>query len=169
VREAAEFVALVRAHPDLAHEVGGREEAEVVRAEEALGVVFPPSYRLFVRELGMCEIAGEAFAGVLVRGSEPAVMYGVVRDTLDLRRLSGMPAGLLAFRADGMGGHFVLDTRETDADGEAPVRVWEAGAAQPDAELDVLGALGVPEALEYIGPDFGTVAVRLARRATENW
>lgn len=157
VREAEQFVALVHGHPDISNELGGCDEEVIARAEEALGVTFPPSYRLFVRELGTCEIAGEAFSGVWVRDSDPGTIYGSVRDTLDLRATSGLPPALIAVRPDGMGGHFVLDTAAPDADGEAPVRVWEAGASKAGDEL------------EYIGPDFGTVALQLATRAVETW
>jgi hypothetical protein len=48
---------------------------------------------------------------------------------------------------------FVLDLGH----GEAPVRVWEAGASKAGEEL------------EYIGPDFGTVALRLALCAADTW
>jgi antitoxin YobK len=43
---------LIERHDDLADFMGERPEELVARAEEALGVRFPPTYRAFVRDLG---------------------------------------------------------------------------------------------------------------------
>ncbi|MER5546137.1 SMI1/KNR4 family protein [Streptomyces sp. NPDC002589] len=148
IREAEHFVRLVRENPDESIFAGGCSESDIAQAERRLGVTFPESYRYFLRELGDCDVAGEEIYGIVVRDGR---MLGVVTETLDLRESTGMPSHLVAFRPDGMGGYFTLDTSEMSAEGEAPVYVWGVGAHSATES-------------EYIGTDFGTVALDLAKR-----
>ncbi|MFI5688587.1 SMI1/KNR4 family protein [Streptomyces sp. NPDC051636] len=148
IREAEQFVQLFRENPDESIFAGGCSEAEIAEAERQLGVTFPESYKFFLRELGDCYVAGEEIYGVVVRDSQ---LLGAVTETFDLRESTGMPSHLVAFRPDGMGGYFTLDTSRMSAEGEAPVYVWGAGAHSATE-------------LEYIGTDFGTVALGLAQR-----
>ncbi|MFH8612143.1 SMI1/KNR4 family protein [Streptomyces sp. NPDC018029] len=146
IAEAEQFVRLVRDHPEESVFAGGCSEVDIAEAERRLGVAFPESYKLFLRELGDCDMAGDEFYGIVRREGQ---LLGAVTETLDLRGSAGLPAHLVAFRPDGMGGYFVLDTRRVNPDGEAPVYVWGSGGNSP-AELG------------YVGADFGTVALELA-------
>ncbi|MFI7320191.1 SMI1/KNR4 family protein [Streptomyces venezuelae] len=147
IREAEQFVQLVRDHPEESVFAGGCSEADVAEAEQRLGATFPESYKLFLRELGDCDVAGEELFGIVHCDGQ---MLGAVAETLDLRESVGLPFSLVAFRPDGMGGYFVLDTSRADSDGEAPVYAWGSGASSPTEP-------------EYIGTDFGTVALDLVR------
>ncbi|MFK4071768.1 SMI1/KNR4 family protein [Streptomyces sp. NPDC029674] len=148
IREAQQFIRLVRDHPEESVFAGGCSEADVTEAEQRLGVAFPESYKLFLRELGDCDVAGDEFYGIVRRDGQ---LLGVVMETLALRESADLPSPLVAFRPDGMGGYFVLDTSRVNPDGEAPVYAWGSGTNSP-TELD------------HIGTDFGTVALDLARR-----
>ncbi|MER5257944.1 SMI1/KNR4 family protein [Streptomyces sp. NPDC002855] len=120
----------------------------MAEAEQRLGVSFPDSYKLFLRELGDCDVAGDEFYGIVMRDGQ---LLGAVTETLDLRESAGMASSLVAFRPDGMGGYFVLDTSRLNPDSEAPVCAWGSGAHSATE-------------LEWIGTDFGTVVLELARR-----
>jgi hypothetical protein len=152
IREAEQFVQLVRENPDDSIFAGGCSDVEISEAERQLGVSFPESYKLFLRELGDCDIAGDEFYGIVMRNGQ---MLGAVTETLDLRDSVNMPSHLLAFHPDGMGGYFVIDTFQMSSEGEAPVFVWGVGAHSPTE-------------LEYIGSDFGAVALDMARRGLRN-
>jgi len=148
IREAEQFVQLVRENPDESIFAGGCSEAEIGQAERELGVTFPKSYKFFLRELGDCDVAGEEIYGIVIRDGQ---MLGAVTETLDLRDSAGMPPHLVAFRPDGMGGYFTFDTSKMSPEGEAPVFAWGAGTHSATE-------------FEYIGSDFGTVVLRLAQR-----
>ncbi|MFG2653464.1 SMI1/KNR4 family protein [Streptomyces sp. NPDC048436] len=148
IREAEEFVQLVMDNPEESIFAGGRSDEEIADAEQRLGTTFPASYKYFLRELGDCDVAGEEIHGIVIREGRD---LGVVKETLDLRESMNMPHSLVAFRPDGMGGYFAIDTSQMDEGGEAPVYVYGDGAHSPTD-------------LEYIGPDFGSVALNLARR-----
>jgi hypothetical protein len=110
-------------------------------------VAFPPSYRRFLTELGKCDIEGREFYGVWRRRDDPRQLMGTVADTLDERRDAEMPVELIAVQHDGMGGYYVLNTARLDDEGEAPVFVY----------LPPWVTSGEP--LEYIAPNFGTLAL----------
>ncbi|MFF3645366.1 SMI1/KNR4 family protein [Streptomyces sp. NPDC002564] len=148
IREAEQFVRLVRDHPEESVFAGGCSDDDIAEAERRLGVVLPASYKLFLRELGDCDVAGDEFYGIVLREGQ---MLGAVTETLDLRDSAGLAPQLVAFRPDGMGGYFVLDTSRVGPDGEAPVYAWGSGAHSATET-------------EFIGTDFGTVAHDLARR-----
>jgi antitoxin YobK len=140
-REAA---SLISAHSDSAR-FGGERAADLVeRAEAALGVRFPPSYRAFVRELGAGHIAGEEFYGItgdeFVDSSVPNGIWLTLRERED----SGLPEHLVIVYEDGEGDYYALDTSEGGNEGENPLVRWVPGASQPDDDL------------EPVAEDFGT-------------
>ncbi|MEU6003924.1 SMI1/KNR4 family protein [Streptomyces sp. NPDC047197] len=148
IREAEQFVQLVRDHQEDSIFAGGCSEVDIAEAEQRLDVSFPDSYKLFLRELGDCDVAGDEFYGIVMHDGQ---MLGAVTETLGLRESAGMASSLVAFRPDGMGGYFVLDTSRLNPDSKAPVCAWGSGAHSATE-------------LEWIGTDFGTVVLELARR-----
>jgi hypothetical protein len=103
-------------------------EELVERAEELLGVRFPPSYRHFLHELGCGDIGGAEFYGIcsddLLKGPIPNGIWL----TLDERTTSGLGNDMVIVGADGTGGYYALDLARADADAEAPVVLWQPGA-----------------------------------------
>ncbi len=135
-------LALVREHRDDADFAGPRDERLVVAAEAALGLIFPPTYRRFLRELGAGGIGSEEVYGVTDGNFTQSSVPNGVWLTLRRRVRSKLPDSMVIVGGDGMGGDFVLDTARAGANGECPVTVWEPG-------------LGEDDELEIIAPDFG--------------
>ncbi len=152
VDDVRRFITLVRDY-DEANYGPPPDPALIQEAERRLGVRFPPSFRIFLTELGSCDVAGQEFYGVWVNEATPDVLRGAVEETLDARRETGLPEPYVVFYADGMGGHFVLDTSKAGPDGEAPVFVWVGGLSQAGDEL------------EFISGNFGSCALTLATNA----
>jgi antitoxin YobK len=103
---------------------GPRTEDQVVYAEQALGVEFPPTYRRFVRRLGSGGIFGEEFYGVVSGAFGNDGVPNAVWVTLNDRRLSNLPDSLVIIGATGDGGSYAIDLSEQYADGESPVVEW---------------------------------------------
>ncbi|MGH9247873.1 MAG: SMI1/KNR4 family protein [Acidimicrobiales bacterium] len=128
---------------DRAHFVGPRESGLVSAAEEALGVPLPPTYRRFVAELGAGSVGGREFYGAIDENFVDSSIPDGIWLTLDERERFGFPNHLVIVGDAGLGGHYVLDTSQRDADGECPVVVWVAGQSQEGDNLEV-------------APDFGS-------------
>jgi len=106
-------------------ELGGSvPEKSVSEIELHLGVRFPPSYREFVRRVGFCSILSREFYGITKSGLFASAIPSVVFATKSEREAGGLPQELLVIEESGGDETFVIDTRATRADGEAPVRVW---------------------------------------------
>ncbi|HEX4224602.1 MAG TPA: SMI1/KNR4 family protein [Pseudonocardiaceae bacterium] len=142
------LVELIRNNSDEANFSGGLSEADIARAEAELAATFPPSYRLFLAELGSCEAGGVELLGVYRTAALGDRLLGTVSETLETRADERFPGDLLVIEYDGMGGIVSLDASVRDADGEYPVVVWDPG--------------GSPERL---ADDFGTYALRRCQAA----
>lgn len=140
IAAAEEALGLIVGHPR-AHFVGERSEELIVKAEKALGLLFPESYRTFVRRLGAGGFGAFEIYGVTDEPFDGPIPDGVWA-TLDSRSgPSNLPATMIVFGADGMGGEYVLDTAKGP---EPPVEVWIGG----------MSAVGEP--LEVLASDFGS-------------
>ncbi|MCD0484577.1 SMI1/KNR4 family protein [Streptacidiphilus sp. ASG 303] len=152
VESVAALAELLRNNLDRCTWTGALGPEDVARAEEQLGVAFPPSYRRFLAELGSCEAEGEEFLGVYRTGAMGDVLLGTVSETLHARSDPRFPQHLLVVQYDGMGGLVSIDVSLRDGRGESPVVVWDPGAADR----------GGPELL---AEDFGSHALRQCTRA----
>lgn len=124
--EAAEsLIHLVHEYSDVSNFADGCSDEMVRAAEEQLGVVFPPSYRRVVHELGTRDIAGLEFLGVYQTPSMGDQLLGTVRDTLALRAALDLPPSMFQVKVDDLG-FVVVDTAELDNAGEGPVLDWAA-------------------------------------------
>jgi antitoxin YobK len=147
--------ALLQEHTDRVMWTGGASEDRIAQAQLALGgVVFPPSYQAFLREIGDCSGEGVELEGIVVRPEADDRLLGVVSETLDARQIPGFPHHLLVFEQDGMGGLVCLDMSDVDARGEAPIVVWDPAA-------DARGGT------EVLASDFGWYALARFARALE--
>ncbi|WP_161602738.1 SMI1/KNR4 family protein [Thermomonospora catenispora] len=150
VDSVRELIELIRGNPDECNFTGGLSEEDIACAEAELAATFPPSYRLFLRELGSCEAGGVELLGVYRTPARGDRLLGTVSQTLDARQDERFPPNLLVIEYDGMGGIIALDSAEQNADGEYPVVAWDPGAE----------ARGGPERL---AEDFGDYALRRCR------
>jgi antitoxin YobK len=125
-------LSLVAEHADDADFVGPRDEDLIARAEQALGVTFPPSYRRFHAELGAGDLEGEEFYGVITDDWSVSPPDAIGR-TLDERDEIGLPDEYVVVAETPDGGWYLLDTARQDSDGESPVVLWMPGASPEDA------------------------------------
>ena len=140
-------VALLRENEDEADFVGPRSAELIQRAEVALGVRFPPTYRRFLSEYGAGNIGGTEIYGVIDDDFETSS----VPDAIWLN-LTDPREGLFVFYAVGEGTEFCLDTSRTGADGEMPV---------------VAVAPGDEGGREEVAQDFGSALLMLVREELE--
>ena len=94
-------------------------------AERALGVIFPNSYRTYLRAFGASLGTGYEFAGLPDEpkpGETPMWSDVVLRNTQIQRSCRGhIAATLVAISDDGCDDTFYLDTSALDSEGECPV------------------------------------------------
>lgn len=135
---------LVAENSDRARFVGPRDPDVVSAAEAALGVRFPPTYRRFLTDLGAGSLRGEEFYGVIDSdwGASPPDGIGI---TLGERSESGLPERYIVVGDTGSGDRYVIDTSESDDDGENPVHIVMPGvdpeeAGPPERVADDFGA-----------------------------
>ena len=116
----------LREHENPCEIAGPVPESAITAAEEALGVTFPPSYRTFLRTFGGIAIPAHLgivhdFVGVTNQNAD------VVKRTLDARVERKLSENLVVV---GMGAGyqewFCLDVSRTQANGEAPVLMYDA-------------------------------------------
>lgn len=110
---------------DLINENGGdfegeKDEALIAKAEKALGLVFPPSYRKFLSKLGCGDIEGLEFFGLIGSDFENSSVPNAIWLTLDERK-SGLPDNLILIYAAGDGTYYALDTSQVDSERECQV------------------------------------------------
>jgi hypothetical protein len=100
---------------------GNKPESLVARAEFALGLAFPPSYRFFLSEMGAGDFNGfEVFGLINDNFSNSSVPNGVWL-TLSERRAIGLHPAYIIVGEAGDGTYFALDTRPVGRTCEAPV------------------------------------------------
>jgi antitoxin YobK len=100
---------------------GAKPESLVAKAEAALGLTFPPSYRRFLLEMGCGGINGLEVYGLINENFEKSAVPNGIWLTLDDRRVMGLHPAYVIVGDGGDGSHYALDTRHVGKDGEAPV------------------------------------------------
>jgi len=106
----------------------------VEKAEAALGLRFPDTYRTFLTELGCGDIEGLEFYGVIGDDFENSNVPDAVWLTLSERK-SGLPKNLVIVSTSGDGAYYALDTEQVSSEGENPVvRYMPSGKAENIAE-----------------------------------
>lgn len=100
---------------------GEKTEELVQKAETALGIKFPPTYRRFLLELGCGDIGGAEFYGITGESFESSSVPNGIWLTLDERRTGNLPSNYVLVYADGDGSYCAIDTAQVHSDGESPV------------------------------------------------
>jgi antitoxin YobK len=112
---------------------GGVDERSILKAEEALGIRFPPSYREFLSQFGAAFCTKLEISGLFNAGDDDdqsPLWSNVVTSTLQLRRASRglIPNEYVPISDDGGDHTFYLDTSRCNAQDECPVIVLGPGA-----------------------------------------
>jgi antitoxin YobK len=124
----------------------------IARAEQALELSFPPTYRHFLARLGCGSICGEEFDGIIHGNFENSSVPDAIWATLDHRKHGGFPESLIAIGSTGDGGTYAIDCAQRNAEGESPVTEW-----WPQA----------PEARTFVAEDFGAFIWNTIREGNE--
>lgn len=134
---------LIEANPDQADFEGAKDERLIARAEEALGLSFPPTYREFLRCYGCGDIAGQEFYGLLTDNFTNSGLPDAIWLTLKQRKASGLSPNLIVVYSTGEGSYFALDCAGKNGGEECPVVAWIPGESKQS------------DALEVVAKDFG--------------
>lgn len=126
---------LIDQNEDLADFEGPKPPALVRKAEEALGVALPESYRQFLERYGCGDIAGVEFYGLIGSDFENSSVPDAIWLTLREREDSALPGHFVIVHMEGDGTYSVLDCSAEGPD--QPVLARPPGAS-PDDELAVL-------------------------------
>src|SRR5829696_7262685 len=130
---------------------GPRDAALVAAAEAALGLALPPTYRRFVSELGAGNAGSHEFYGITTDNFISASVPNGIWLTLSEREQLGLPSVLVIVGEDGLGGYYVLDTSQKDANGESPVAIWKTGGGNLAPFANDFGAFFLQAVVEELG------------------
>jgi hypothetical protein len=142
MQEYEEGLALIEDELD-GSDFESQPEERVDRAEAALGVRFPPTYRRFLKELGSGGLGSEEIYGLVNDDFDSARPPQAVGTTLEMRRDGYIPDDVVVIYGLGDGTYYGLQTSSVGPDGECPVVGF------------VPGAQAAGEELEVVHPDFG--------------
>ena len=107
---------------------GPKSEELIVKAERALGVTFPPTYRAFLSRYGCGSVPGYEFYGIIDDDFENSSVPDAIWLTLDERRFSRLPSSLVLISGTGDGGFYAIDLDQKEHHGESPVVQWWPGS-----------------------------------------
>lgn len=156
MRDLQEGLKIISANTELAHFSGRKSQELVHAAEAALGVLFPPTYRAFLIEVGCGDIAGAEFFGIIDDDFENSSVPDAIWLTLDERRVSDLPRNLIIVYDLGEGTYYALDTIKRHKDGECHVVAWVPGI------MDNQG-------LDVVAEDFGELFLNTVKFALQQY
>lgn len=131
---------------------GIKPDSLILKAQQALGITFPPTYRAFLSRYGCGHVAGEEFYGVVDDDFENSSVPDAVWLTLDERK-SGTPNSLVIVASTGDGGYYAIDLDKKNNEEESPVVEWWPGIPNAEGNRRVVAA------------DFGTFLLQQVRAA----
>lgn len=102
---------------------GVKPESLVVKAEVALGVKFPPSYRRFLLELGCGDFNGVELYGIIGEDFTNSSVPDAIWLTLEERSTSNLKKKYVIVGSGGDGTYHAIDTSQPDNEGESPIVV----------------------------------------------
>ncbi len=139
----------------LIDEIGGdfdgqKSEGLVAKAESALGIRFPPSYRSFLLDYGCGGFDGFEVYGLIDENFIDSSVPNGIWLTLNERSGIGLEKNFVIVGSGGDGTYLALDTGSQDENGEAPV-----------VRLSVEG-----EKFEIVAPSFGSYLLSAVQSLT---
>ncbi|MEK6703572.1 MAG: SMI1/KNR4 family protein [Planctomycetota bacterium] len=100
---------------------GPKPESLVAKAEKALGLLFPPSYRRFLLEMGCGSIKGLEVLGLINDDFEKSTVPDGIWLTLTERRQISLDRAYVLIGEGGDGTYYAIDTRHVSCNGESPI------------------------------------------------
>jgi antitoxin YobK len=118
---------------------GSKSEALIAKAEHALGLTFPPSYRRFLLEMGCGDINGLEILGLVDDNFAQSTVPNGIWLTLNERRAIGLHPAYVLVGEGGDGTYYALDTRRVGKAGETPVVRLSPDGKQSEDIADSFG------------------------------
>ncbi|MDC0934975.1 SMI1/KNR4 family protein [Pirellulales bacterium] len=116
---------------------GTKPEDLLVKAEQALGISFPATYRVFLSKLGCGDIAGSEFYGIINDDFENSSVPDAIWLTLDERKSASLPTSHILIGSTGDGGYYAIDCSQQSDNSEPPiVECWPGLAKQTTVASD---------------------------------
>lgn len=119
---------------------GAKPETLVSKAESALGMNFPPSYRRFLLEMGCGDIEGFEVYGIINDNFESSSIPNGIWMTLDLRKKIGLDKKYIVVGEGGDGTFHAIDTGAIGESGENPVVRLSVDGRLSEAMADSFGS-----------------------------
>lgn len=119
---------------------GAKPESLVAKAEAALGVKFPPSYRQFLLDFGCGGINGVEVFGLINDNFEKSTVPNGIWLTLNERRSIGLDPAYVIIGDGGDGTYYALDARQVDSYGESPVMRLSVDGKQSEKVANDFGS-----------------------------
>lgn len=126
---------LVCSHPELAHFIGPRDPKLIGKAQKALGVPFPDSYRNFLEDFGCGSFGGIEFYGIVDDNFAASSIPNGIWYTLKIRNQYQFPHALVIVGTADDGSLCAIDADLVNEAGEAPVIRYEVGISGKEAYL----------------------------------
>lgn len=144
---------IIENNPDDSYFIGERKDNFIFAAENALGVLFPEQYKLFLKNYGCGGAFGEEFYGIsnddFINSGIPDAIWLTIRQ----RKVDCIPSHFVFIYGFGDGSYAVLNCGQ-DSD-RGSVVLWEPGVSTPLGPLEVLAR------------DFGEFMLALLKNAAE--
>jgi hypothetical protein len=150
-------MAIVSEHPGVADFVGPRDSYLIAKAEQTLGVIFPPTYQVFLGRLGAGHFGSFEVLGVITDEFRNSGIPDAIWLTLRAREEWPLPRHFVVVYFDGGTDYFVLDSSRVRADGEYPIVAWHPGQAINLAPQEVADDFG-SFFLRYIRAELGFIS-----------
>ncbi|MGA4722181.1 SMI1/KNR4 family protein [Fictibacillus nanhaiensis] len=129
---------IIENHADEGDFIGEIEEEMIVAAETDLKVIFPKSYRFFLKRYGAGDIFGEEIFGL---GLEESGIPSMPWITKKLREEEGLPNSLICVYSTGYDNeYYCLDcsnVKDSEGDG-AQVVLYVSGLAMDEQSFEVV-------------------------------
>lgn len=119
-------------------------DEEIKYAEQILHLVFPKSYKEFLKKYGSVEVKSLDVMGLSRYNHQNSGYGGVVWNTLNDRNKFSIPNDIIKLEHIGDGSYYALDLSQMNDENECPVVIWPIGGYE------------TAPVLEIVAPDFGT-------------
>jgi hypothetical protein len=124
MNDLEEVFELIESNADLADFAGPKSEGLLRKAEQALGLSFPPTYRRFLSHLGCGDIAGAEFYGVISDGFSNSGVPDAIGVTLRARTDCNLPKTHIVVGGADYGSYYAIDCSISTDVSENPVVEW---------------------------------------------
>lgn len=117
---------------------GPKSEALIAKAEQALGVTFPPTYKLFLRRFGCGAVPPHEFYGVIDSDFQNSSVPDAIWLTMKYQRMAELPTSLILVSDTGDGGYYAIDRSRVTPDGESQIILLSPGASCDGGQCSVV-------------------------------